>query len=116
MARFCSYDTVYLREKLAPAGRKIPAHPIRCPKMSLNTATRARWITSVDIMSSNQILDDHRIMRLDEVLWRTSLSRSMLYELIKSGAFPPAVRVGARRVGWRQRDIMEWLASRPPAE
>ena len=99
-----------------PAGRKIPAHPMFYPKMSLNTATRARWITSVDNMSSQKTLDDHRIMRLDEVLWVTSLSRTMLYELIKTGAFPPAVRVGARRVGWRQRDIMEWLASRSPAE
>ncbi len=102
--------------KFAPAGRKIPAHPIPCPKMSLNTATRARWITSVDIMSSQKPLYDHRIMRLDEVLWATSLSRTLLYELIKIGAFPPAVRVSARRVGWRQGDIMEWLASRPPAE
>lgn len=67
-------------------------------------------------MSSHKTLDDHRIMRLDEVLWMTSLSRSMLYELIKNSAFPPAVRVDARRVGWRQGDIMEWLASRPPAE
>ena len=88
-----------------------------CPKMSLNPgATRTRWITSVDIMSRHQTMDDHRIMRVDEVLHMTSLSRTLLYELIKIGAFPPAVRVGARRVGWRQGDIMEWLASRPPAE
>ncbi len=67
-------------------------------------------------MSSQKTLDDHRILRLDEVLRMTSLSRTLLYELIKIGAFPPAVRVSARRVGWRQGDIMEWLTSRPPAE
>ncbi len=43
--------------KFAPAGRKIPEHPMTCPRMSLNPgATRTRWITSVDIMSSYQTL------------------------------------------------------------
>ena len=61
-------------------------------------------------------LDDHRILRIEEVVQITSLSRSSLYQAIADGQFPPPVRVGAQRVGWRQAEIIEWIASRPPAE
>ena len=61
-------------------------------------------------------LDDHRILRIEEVVQVTSLSRSSLYQAIAEGQFPPPVRVGARRVGWRQGEIIDWIASRPPAE
>ena len=54
-----------------------------------------------------------RLMKIDEVLHLTSLSRSTLYRLIRSGDFPSPVRIGPRAVAWRERDIRRWLESRP---
>ncbi|WP_404995812.1 helix-turn-helix transcriptional regulator [Burkholderia cepacia] len=51
------------------------------------------------------------ILRRAEVEDETGLSRSTTYQRIKAGAFPPAVRLGARSVGWRVADIDAFLAS-----
>ena len=59
--------------------------------------------------------DDGRLMKLPEVLHVTALSRSTVYRKMSSGDFPPQVRVGQRAVAWRERDVVEWLESRPRA-
>jgi len=40
-------------------------------------------------------------------------SRVHLRRLMAAGQFPAAVRLSPNRIGWRQRDIVEWDASRP---
>lgn len=35
--------------------------------------------------------------------------------MIQRGEFPKQVKLGARAVGWRRRDIEAWLDSRPAA-
>jgi len=48
---------------------------------------------------------------------RTSLDITTIYRKIKAGTFPQPVRVGRRRVAWRESDIAAWqgsLESRPP--
>jgi prophage regulatory protein len=42
----------------------------------------------------------------------TSYSPSTIYSLIRVGEFPPPIRLGPNRVGWRRSDIAEWLRSR----
>ena len=59
--------------------------------------------------------DDYRLLRLPEVLHLCGISRWALYEMVSRGAFPQPVQIGARSVGWRQRDIREWIETRPPA-
>ncbi len=54
-----------------------------------------------------------RIIRLGEVLTRVGLSRSTIYEKVASGTFPIPVSLGARRVGWKETEVDEWIASRP---
>jgi predicted DNA-binding transcriptional regulator AlpA len=42
-------------------------------------------------------------------------SRKHLIDLQKTGNFPKAVQLSARRIAWRIRDIEEWVSSRPVA-
>ena len=58
---------------------------------------------------------DNPICRLPAVEALTGLKRSMLYQLVKIGNFPPPVQLTARAVGWRLQDIMGWVESRPVA-
>jgi len=51
-----------------------------------------------------------RILRLPNVLDRTGLSRSTVYQWISEGRFPKPVSLGARAVGWVESDIEEWIS------
>lgn len=53
-----------------------------------------------------------RILRLKEVLYITGLSRSSVYKFIEDGHFPKSLSLGARRVGWLEADIENWIQSR----
>jgi len=57
-----------------------------------------------------------KIIRIAEVLNRTSLSRSPIYSFCRAGTFPRQVRLGVRSVGWREADIDTWLSNRQPVE
>lgn len=52
------------------------------------------------------------IWRLPEVLRRTGLSRSTIYEMIGKGDFPQQVKLGPRAVGWIAQDIVDWIETR----
>ena len=57
-----------------------------------------------------------RIMRIPEVVKVTGLSRTTIWRRVKSGDFPPPVRLGSlatRSVGWREGEVKRWLDSRP---
>lgn len=55
-----------------------------------------------------------RILRLPEVKTCTGLGRSTIYDAMARADFPQPVKLGLRAVGWRERDISEWLESRQP--
>jgi prophage regulatory protein len=50
------------------------------------------------------------ILRRKQVESRTGLSRSTIYERMKSGDFPGQVSLGPRAVGWLESDIEAWIA------
>ena len=52
------------------------------------------------------------ILRLPQVKARTGLSRSSVYEKIKSGNFPSQISLGARSIGFLERDVDSWIESR----
>ena len=55
-----------------------------------------------------------RILRLRDVEVLTGLKRSTIYALMRDGGgMPRPVRMTARAVGWNERDILDWCASRP---
>jgi prophage regulatory protein len=53
------------------------------------------------------------VLRRPEVQSRTGLSRSSIYKMVKDSTFPKPVSLGARAIGWRDRDIDQWLENRP---
>jgi prophage regulatory protein len=55
------------------------------------------------------------IYRRPELLKLTGLSTSTIYDMMARGEFPRPVRLGKRAVGWRERDVTEWLESREQA-
>lgn len=52
------------------------------------------------------------LLTLHQVRATVIYSKSQLYRMIKTGAFPPPVRLGPGRVGWRCSSIANWLAAR----
>ena len=60
-------------------------------------------------------IEGERLMRRDEVLHLCGISKSTLDEMVRTGVFPRPVRINQRAVGWRVRDVLDWLASRPIA-
>ena len=55
------------------------------------------------------------ILRRREVQARTGLSCSTLYERVKRGQFPPAIRLGQSPfsgVGWIESEITAWIKDR----
>lgn len=56
------------------------------------------------------------ILRKDEVLRRSALKTTRLYELIKEGEFPAQVSIGARAVGWYEDEVQTWIDNRPAVE
>lgn len=60
---------------------------------------------------SEQIHTPLEILRRKHVESATGLARSTIYDRIKGGTFPAPVKLGARSVGWRRRDIDAWLAN-----
>jgi len=57
-----------------------------------------------------------RVLRLPEVLSRTGNGRSKLYAMVRNGDFPQPIQLGPHSRGWRERDIDEWIRSRPVAD
>lgn len=52
------------------------------------------------------------LLRLPDVLRRTGLSRSMVYQLAAAGEFPAPVRLTPKTSAWRSDDLDSWIASR----
>lgn len=55
---------------------------------------------------------NERIFRRPDVEQMVGLSRSTLYAMMAEGTFPKPLRLGKRAVGWRERDLRQWLDSR----
>lgn len=43
---------------------------------------------------------------------RLGLSRATIARMVIAGEFPKPLKLGARRIGWRDTTIDEWLSSR----
>ena len=57
------------------------------------------------------------ILRLPQVVAKTGISRSRIYEYMRReiDAFPQPVKIGIRSVGWRLAEVDEWLETRERA-
>jgi len=52
------------------------------------------------------------ILRIDQVTEKTTLGRRSVYNYMKAGRFPAAVRLGDRHVGWVEDEVNAWLRER----
>ena len=52
------------------------------------------------------------LLLASEVMEIAGISRSEIYRRIRTGTFPPPVRLGVQRVAWRQSDVQRWMAER----
>lgn len=52
------------------------------------------------------------ILRRKQVVARTGLARSTIYDYIKAGTFPAPIRLGEKAVGWVESEIDAWIAAR----
>nr|WP_067285875.1 AlpA family transcriptional regulator [Marinobacterium profundum] len=55
---------------------------------------------------------ERRILRREEVEAKTGFKRAHIYNLMKKGDFPKALRIGVRAVGWDSDEIDQWIADR----
>ena len=55
-----------------------------------------------------------RLLRIKEVVKRTGLSKSYIYQLRNENKFPPSVQLvpGGISVAWLETDITEWIQQR----
>ncbi len=56
-----------------------------------------------------------RLLTLRDVTAATALSRSAVYALMAESRFPKPIRVGSRAVRWVEREVLDFIASRPRA-
>lgn len=53
-----------------------------------------------------------KILRLPQVIERTGLSRTTIYNRIADATFPKPIKLGERAVGWVDTEIDEWIQAR----
>ena len=55
---------------------------------------------------------DFRILLEDEVATITRLSPVTIWRLERKKAFPRRIKLGAKRVGWVEAEVLGWIAAR----
>ncbi len=53
-----------------------------------------------------------RLLRLSSVEALTGLKKSSIYDAMKRGEFPPALKLSRRAVCWPESHIQAWIAQR----
>jgi prophage regulatory protein len=54
-----------------------------------------------------------KILRINQVLDLTGLSRATLWRREREGTFPQRVQLGANSVGWKSDEVLQWLENLP---
>ena len=57
-------------------------------------------------------LENHVVIKLPEVVRRTTLSKASIYVFIKDGRFPRPIPLGARSVVFLESEIDQWIRTR----
>lgn len=53
-----------------------------------------------------------RLIKLKEVMAKTSLGHSSIYKFISEGTFPKQVSLGAKSVAWVGSEVDDWIMER----
>lgn len=57
-----------------------------------------------------------RLLRIDDVCFRTGLGRSTVYAKIKAQEFPGPVQLHGASVAWRETQVDAWIEARPAVQ
>jgi len=52
------------------------------------------------------------LLRIEQVIEKTTLGRRSVYNYMKAGRFPAPVRLGDRHVRWVEDEVNAWLRAR----
>ena len=55
---------------------------------------------------------NNKLIKISEVIYQTSLSRSTIYRLINQGLFPEQVKLSTRSSAWVESEIDDWIKER----
>jgi prophage regulatory protein len=55
------------------------------------------------------------LLRLPQVIHRTGLKKTTLYQLQKDGTFPMRIHITSNSVGWIEEEVNTWIAGRVAA-
>jgi len=55
---------------------------------------------------------ERRILRRPDVEARTGFKRAHIYNLMRAGKFPQALKLGIRAVGWDSAEVDQWIEQR----
>lgn len=50
-----------------------------------------------------------QVIKLNEVIKITCLSKTTIYNLISKGVFPKQINLGGNSVGWIEYEIINWI-------
>ncbi|HHF3183992.1 TPA: AlpA family phage regulatory protein [Vibrio alginolyticus] len=53
-----------------------------------------------------------KFLKLQQVMDKTTLCRSSIYNLIKAGDFPKNVTVMGKRKAWLESEVEDWMVSK----
>lgn len=59
--------------------------------------------------------ESKRLLRLPDVKDKTGLSKTTIYDLMKTGRFPDRIKLTERVSAWRSTDIDTWIDGRVAA-
>ena len=54
----------------------------------------------------------NRLLALAQITDRVPFTRVHIYRLMKRGEFPRSIKIGKRRICWRESDIESWIAAK----
>ena len=53
-----------------------------------------------------------RFLHLAEVLERTGMGKTFIYDRMRDGTFPKQIQLGSRTVVWNEQEVTTWMADR----
>ncbi|MFM2589485.1 AlpA family transcriptional regulator [Vibrio sp. TBV020] len=53
-----------------------------------------------------------RLIKLPEVMEKTTLSRATIYRFMSEGRFPTQITLGVKSVSWIEEEIDQWIMQR----
>ena len=53
-----------------------------------------------------------RLMKMEEVVQETSLSRTTIFRRVRDGQFPKSIPLGGKRVAWSATAVEQWKRDR----